>query len=134
MSAGCVLKFWPPSGIAIHGCLLRVQKCTVGCWKASRERARRAPGAGRLSGGPGCRRSARRLDGLCAEVGRDPDQIRRSAQLRFDPARPEALVGEFERWHEAGFTELVAYVGGTDPVPAAEAAARALEPVLASRV
>ena len=29
-SAGCVSKIWSPSGIAIQGCLLRVQKCTVG--------------------------------------------------------------------------------------------------------
>src|SRR5262249_4739657 len=30
-SSGWVSKFRPPSGNAIHGCLLRVQKCTVGC-------------------------------------------------------------------------------------------------------
>src|SRR5207249_7837259 len=32
--------------------------------------------------------TSRRLDEACAAIGRDPAQIRRSAQIRFDPAKP----------------------------------------------
>ena len=78
--------------------------------------------------------TSRRLDEACAAIDRDPAEIRRSAQIRFDPAKPDGYVGEFERWHEAGFTELVAYVWGGDPVRGAEAVAEALQPILASRV
>ena len=74
------------------------------------------------------------LDEACAAIGRDPSEIRRSAQLRIDQARPEASVDEFRRWHEAGFTELVAYLGGANAVAGAEATAEALQPLLASRV
>jgi probable F420-dependent oxidoreductase len=73
------------------------------------------------------------LDEACAAAGRDPSEIRRSAQLRIDPARAGASVEEFQRWHEAGFTELVAYVGGANAARDAEAAADALQPLLASR-
>ena len=76
---------------------------------------------------------AKALEEACAAIGRDPSEIRRSAQLRLDPARPEAGVDDFQRWQEAGFTELVAYVGGTNPVRDAEAAAEALQPLLAAR-
>src|SRR5215469_3736033 len=31
MSTGCVSKLCAPAGNVTHGCLLRVQKCTVGC-------------------------------------------------------------------------------------------------------
>ena len=78
--------------------------------------------------------AAKQLDEACAAIGRDPSEIRRSAQLRIDQARPEASVDEFRRWHEAGFTELVAYLGGANAVAGAEATAEALQPLLASRV
>ena len=78
--------------------------------------------------------AAKQLDEACAAIGRDPSENRRSAQLRIDQARPEASVDEFRRWHEAGFTELVAYLGGANAVAGAEATAEALQPLLASRV
>ena len=65
---------------------------------------------------------------------RRPSEIRRSAQLRLDPSRPDALPEEFQRWHTAGFSELVAYVGGRDPVRDAETVAETLQPLLTSRV
>ena len=56
------------------------------------------------------------------------------AQFDGFAVRLVKFQGEFERWHEAGFTELVAYVWGGDPVRGAEAVAEALQPILASRV
>jgi probable F420-dependent oxidoreductase len=78
--------------------------------------------------------TAKVLDEACAAIGRDPSEVRRSAQLRLDPSKPDALVEDFQRWQAAGFTELVAYVSGANPVGDAERVAEALQPLLASRV
>jgi probable F420-dependent oxidoreductase len=64
-----------------------------------------------------------RLLAACAEIGRDPDEIRWSGQVRFDGHDPEATVAELQRWREAGFSELVIDCRGIDPVRAAEVAA-----------
>jgi alkanesulfonate monooxygenase SsuD/methylene tetrahydromethanopterin reductase-like flavin-dependent oxidoreductase (luciferase family) len=77
--------------------------------------------------------TAKMLDEACAAIGRDPSEIRRSAQLRLDASRPDALLEGFQRWQAAGFSELVAYVGGASPERDAEAVADALQPLLASR-
>jgi probable F420-dependent oxidoreductase len=54
---------------------------------------------------------SKQLDELCGEIGRDPGEIRRSAQMPAgdDPAR---LIERLHRYYEAGFTELVVILGG----------------------
>ena len=54
------------------------------------------------------------LDERCAEIGRDPSEIRRSAQLRFDGADPAAFADYCRQYIDRGFTEIVAYVSGPD--------------------
>jgi len=54
---------------------------------------------------------SRQLDEACHAIGRDPAEIRRSAQV---PAGndPKALVESLQSLHEAGFTELVVMLSG----------------------
>ena len=76
-----------------------------------------------------CVRKRDVLAGHCADVGRDPAEIRGSTQLRFDPADPDATLRELEAFVEAGFTENVVYVSSDgDPVRAAEVAAERVLP------
>ncbi|MBW8803646.1 MAG: TIGR03560 family F420-dependent LLM class oxidoreductase [Catenulisporales bacterium] len=53
------------------------------------------------------------LDRWCAEVGRDPKEIRRSVQLRPDPRR---VVDDVAPWCEAGFTEIVLFFAPDQPL------------------
>jgi probable F420-dependent oxidoreductase len=55
--------------------------------------------------------TSQRLDEECSAIGRDPSEIRRSAQFPAgeDPAE---LVDRLGRYHEAGFTELVVMLSG----------------------
>jgi F420-dependent oxidoreductase-like protein len=55
------------------------------------------------------------LDQRCAEIGRDPAQIRRSVQVRATEANDD-LLALAEAYHAVGITELVLIVGGQDPV------------------
>ena len=67
-----------------------------------------------------------RLDQACADVGRDPAEIRRSVQV---PAGDdlEELTDRLSRYQAAGFTELIVMLSGgsmpTAPEPARTAAA-----------
>jgi alkanesulfonate monooxygenase SsuD/methylene tetrahydromethanopterin reductase-like flavin-dependent oxidoreductase (luciferase family) len=80
---------------------------------------------------------SRRLDDECNAIGRDPTEIRRSAQFTFsDPAE---LVDTLGTWHAMGFTELVVMCGPTglsadttDPLRAAEAVAEKVLPAMRS--
>jgi hypothetical protein len=67
---------------------------------------------------------------LCREAGRDPAEVRWSAQFGFDGADPRALLAEIRPWHEAGFRELVISCAGPDPVRSAEVAAETVLPAL----
>jgi probable F420-dependent oxidoreductase len=67
---------------------------------------------------------------LCAEIGRDPASIRWSTQVAIDGGDAAAAVEELERWREAGFSELVVYCSGSDPVAAAATAAEKILPAL----
>src|SRR5438105_6046216 len=49
-------------------------------------------------------RASEQLDRRCAEIGRDPASIRRSAQLRWD-GQPASLVETVAPWVERGFRE-----------------------------
>lgn len=53
------------------------------------------------------------LDRWCAEVGRDPSQIRRSVQLRPNPRR---VLDDVAPWLDAGFTEIVLFFGPEQPL------------------
>jgi probable F420-dependent oxidoreductase len=62
---------------------------------------------------------SRQLDELCAGIGRDPGEIRRSVQV---PAGSDAaeLVDRLHRHYEAGFSELVVMLsGGSMPTASA---------------
>ena len=76
-----------------------------------------------------CVRKAGVLEQHCAEVGRDPAEIRRSTQLRFDPNRVDATIEKLDAFVAAGFTENVLYLASEgEPVRAAELAAERILP------
>ena len=64
------------------------------------------------------------LDGHCADIRRDPAEIRRSVQIRV-PADAAALVDEVAGFVEVGVTEIILIVAG-DPVAQAERLAERL--------
>jgi F420-dependent oxidoreductase-like protein len=70
------------------------------------------------------------LDAHCAQVGRDPGAIRRSVQLRVDPAQLDRSIAQANAFVEAGFSELVLGVGPPNPVANAEMVAREMLPRL----
>jgi alkanesulfonate monooxygenase SsuD/methylene tetrahydromethanopterin reductase-like flavin-dependent oxidoreductase (luciferase family) len=70
------------------------------------------------------------LDGLCAEVGRDPSAIRWCTQVPFDGRDAPGYVEELQTWREAGFSELVVYCTGVDAARAAAIAAERVLPAL----
>jgi len=77
-------------------------------------------------------RKATVLDQHCADIGRDPTEIRRSVQPRFDHREPAAMVELLQAYVEAGFTENVIYIPpGDEPVRAAEIAAEHVLPSIA---
>jgi F420-dependent oxidoreductase-like protein len=79
-------------------------------------------------------RKAAVLDQHCADVGRDPAEIKRSVQPRFDPADPAAMVDQLQAYIEAGFTENIIYVPpGGEPVRAAEIAAQRVRPKIVGK-
>ena len=78
-------------------------------------------------------RKASVLDQHCADVGRDPAEIKRSVQPRFD-GEPAAMVDLLHAYVEAGFTENIIYVPpGVEPVRAAEIAAERVLPEIVGR-
>lgn len=72
-------------------------------------------------------RLGRVLDRHCADVGRDPADIRRAIQFRLPP-EPDDLLRETERYVEAGFTDIILmqYQVGDAALGSAEAAADVL--------
>jgi F420-dependent oxidoreductase-like protein len=74
-------------------------------------------------------RKSEMLDQHCADVGRDPAEIKRSVQPRFDLTNPAAMVDMLHAYTAAGFTENIVYVPpGDEPVRAAEIAAERVLP------
>lgn len=82
-----------------------------------------------LSGGSSPER-LRDLSGLleeqCGAIGRDPAEIRRSVQFRWDGADRGELLGTARSYVEAGVIELVVYAPGGAAVRVAHAVAEAL--------
>ncbi len=75
-------------------------------------------------------RVIRVLEEHCAAVGRDPAEIRYSAQYRWDGGDPNRAVEDLLAQVEIGFTELVIIVAGEHPVRVAERAAEHVLPRL----
>jgi probable F420-dependent oxidoreductase len=72
--------------------------------------------------------AGRQLVEACHVIGRDPSEIRWSAQFGFDGTGVGELLEEMRQRQAAGFTELVITCSGADPVRAAEAAAEQVLP------
>lgn len=107
----------PPIWIgAARPAMLRVTAAEADVWNWAGEGFEAAQEAGR------------QLIAACRTIGRDPSELRWSAQLSFDGTRPAALVEELRGWFEAGFTELVIRCTGSDPVRAAAVAAEEVLP------
>jgi F420-dependent oxidoreductase-like protein len=65
------------------------------------------------------------LDQRCAEVGRDPGQVRRSVQVRVPPAARD-LVALADGYRAVGVTEILLLLVGEDPVGQARQVAELL--------
>jgi alkanesulfonate monooxygenase SsuD/methylene tetrahydromethanopterin reductase-like flavin-dependent oxidoreductase (luciferase family) len=50
------------------------------------------------------------IDQYCSEIGRNPAELRRSVQVRWDGADPAALIDSCADWSQAGFTEIVIHI------------------------
>jgi alkanesulfonate monooxygenase SsuD/methylene tetrahydromethanopterin reductase-like flavin-dependent oxidoreductase (luciferase family) len=119
-----VQKPYPPIWVGSGGPrMLQLTARHADVWNAS------GPAGGELDNAIA---ASRELDEACAAIGRDPDEIRRSVQLRSGDDTAE-LVDRVRRFHEAGFTEIVLMLSGgassgdADP---ARTAARLAEEVL----
>jgi len=73
------------------------------------------------------------LDGRCEAAGRNPAEIRRSVQLRFDGSDVDGILGELDAYIGAGFSEPIIIVGNPDAVGKAERAAREILPRFSER-
>jgi F420-dependent oxidoreductase-like protein len=69
------------------------------------------------------------LDAHCADIGRDPAEIRRTVQLYFRGDVAE-VVEKAERYADGGFSEFVITLYADDPARAAETVAADLLPAL----
>ena len=122
-----VQKPYPPIWIGAGGpATLRLTARHADVWNASG-----------TAGQEGAMEASKRLDEICAEIGRDPAEIRRSMQMPSggDPAE---LADRLHRHYEAGFTELVVMLSGgsmptaPDPVRTAEMVAERVLPEIRS--
>jgi F420-dependent oxidoreductase-like protein len=68
------------------------------------------------------------LERHCADVGRDPAEIRRSVQLRFSGENLHSLLRDLEAFVQAGFTELVVIVTEPSSLAKSETVAREVLP------
>jgi alkanesulfonate monooxygenase SsuD/methylene tetrahydromethanopterin reductase-like flavin-dependent oxidoreductase (luciferase family) len=61
------------------------------------------------------------LDRHCADIGRDPSEIRRSVQVRI-PATPDELLTSAAAYAAVGVSDLLLVQQAADPVAQAEQA------------
>jgi hypothetical protein len=61
------------------------------------------------------------LDRHCADIGRDPSEIRRSVQGRI-PAAPDELLASAAAYAAVGVSDLLLVLQAADPVAQAEQA------------
>ena len=118
---------YPPIWIGAGGPrMLRLTARHADVWNASGAGARELDGAIAAS---------QELDAACAAIGRDPGEIRRSAQLPAgdDPAE---IIDRVQRYYAAGFSEIVLMLSGgsmstdADPVRTAAMLAEQVLPQL----
>ncbi len=64
--------------------------------------------------------SSRILDGHCADVGRDPSEIRRSVQFRVGADGVDQVAATADGYVKVGVTDFVLIVQGDDPVALGE--------------
>jgi F420-dependent oxidoreductase-like protein len=69
---------------------------------------------------------SQKLDEACTTLGRDPGQLRRSAQHMWDGRERTVLMDRIFRYTEVGFTEHIINCQGPDHARVAAAAAEAL--------
>jgi len=65
------------------------------------------------------------LDRHCADIGRDPSEIRRSVQIRM-PAAPDELLALAAAYAAVGVTDLLLILHAADPIAQAEQAGELL--------
>lgn len=75
-----------------------------------------------------CRRKSEILDRHCETIGRDPDAIRRTVQVRTEANDLSDTVHVCETFWSAGFVDVILYVSPPDPVRKAEQLANELLP------
>ena len=66
------------------------------------------------------------LDRHCADVGRDPGEIRRSVQVGFGADEVDGAAGVVRGYVEVGVTDILLIVRGSEPLAVAERLADAL--------
>jgi len=76
----------------------------------------------------------RKLDEACNQIGRDPNQVRRSVQHMWDGRERTTLVDMISRYADVGFTEHIINCQGPDHARVAAAAAEALPDLRSSVV
>jgi F420-dependent oxidoreductase-like protein len=83
-----------------------------------------------FAGGPveTARRKIEVLERHCADVGRDPAEIRLSVQLRYNADDVDLFLREVDGFRQAGFTELIVIVSEPDSLRKSEAVAREVLP------
>jgi alkanesulfonate monooxygenase SsuD/methylene tetrahydromethanopterin reductase-like flavin-dependent oxidoreductase (luciferase family) len=118
---------YPPIWVGSGGPrMLRLTARHADVWNASGNDARELQGAITAS---------RQLDEACTTIGRDPKEIRRSAQLPVGEDTAE-IIDRVHRYHEAGFTEIILMLTGgsmsskADPVQTASRLAENVLPEL----
>ncbi len=79
-----------------------------------------------VSTGEAAAELGRKLEEACQKIGRDPAQIRWSAQYVWDGRERTALIDRISRYAEAGFTEHIINCQGPDHGRVAAAAAESL--------
>ncbi len=116
---------YPPIWVGSGGPrMLRLTARHADVWNASGNAAREFQGAVTAS---------RQLDEACTTIERDPNEIRRSAQLPVGEDTAE-IVDQVHRYHEAGFTEIIFMLSGgsmstnADPVQTASRLAESVLP------
>jgi len=118
---------YPPIWVGSGGPrMLRLTARHADVWNASGNAARELQGAVTAS---------RQLDEACTTIERDPNEIRRSAQLPVGEDAAE-IIDRVHRYHDAGFTEIIFMLSGgsmstnADPVQTASRLAENVLPEL----
>jgi alkanesulfonate monooxygenase SsuD/methylene tetrahydromethanopterin reductase-like flavin-dependent oxidoreductase (luciferase family) len=118
---------YPPIWVGSGGPrMLRLTARHADVWNASGNDARELQGAVTAS---------QQLDDACTTIGRDPKEIRRSAQLPVGEDTAE-IIDRVHRYHEAGFTEIILMLtagsmsSNADPVQTASRLAENVLPEL----